>query len=210
MEYSNNYTEVIIICPVHGNFKQIPSNHLQGHGCGKCGNSIKYNKEEFINICLKIHGNIYNYDKVKYLGNKEKVIITCDKHGDFKQTPHNHLHKQGCPKCKRSKGEIKVENYLIENNINFKPQYSFPDLKNKRRLLFDFGVLDENNNLKYLLEFNGEQHYKFDNHFHKTEEDFKKSKLRDNLKLDYCSKNNIPLFIIKYNEDIKEKMLICQ
>ena len=40
-----------------------------------------------------------------------------------------------------------------------------------------------------------------------TEEDFEKSKLRDNLKLDYCSKNNIPLFIIKYNEDIKEKCI---
>ena len=43
-----------------------------------------------------------------------------------------------------------------------------------------------------------------------TEEEFLISQHRDKLKQDYCEKNNIPLYIIKYDEDINEKFnLFC-
>ena len=34
--YTNNYTKVCIICPIHGEFWQVPHNHLRGYGCLKC------------------------------------------------------------------------------------------------------------------------------------------------------------------------------
>lgn len=55
--------------------------------------------EEFIKKAKNIHGNKYNYDLVKYVRAIDKVIITCDKHGEFLQTPHSHLANHGCPKC---------------------------------------------------------------------------------------------------------------
>lgn len=36
VEYINSRTKVKIICPVHGEFEQLPSSHLQGNGCPKC------------------------------------------------------------------------------------------------------------------------------------------------------------------------------
>lgn len=34
--YKNNNTNIIITCPIHGDFLQIPKHHLQGHGCPTC------------------------------------------------------------------------------------------------------------------------------------------------------------------------------
>lgn len=41
----------------------------------------------------------YDYSKVEYINSETKVCIICPKHGEFWQTPHNHLHGQGCMKC---------------------------------------------------------------------------------------------------------------
>ena len=63
--------------------------------------------------------------------------------------------------CERSVGELKINNILKENNINFRREYTFPDLLGNGggRLRFDFGVLDQNNILQYLIEFDGIQHF---------------------------------------------------
>lgn len=39
VDYKNNRTKVCIICPVHGEFWQIPYHHLKGCGCPKCKQS---------------------------------------------------------------------------------------------------------------------------------------------------------------------------
>lgn len=36
VDYKNNYTKVVITCPEHGDFEQLPHSHLQGNGCPKC------------------------------------------------------------------------------------------------------------------------------------------------------------------------------
>ena len=58
------------------------------------------NKTEiFISKAIKIHGNKYDYSKVEYINAKTKVIILCNIHGDFSQTPSNHLSNFNCQKC---------------------------------------------------------------------------------------------------------------
>lgn len=59
----------------------------------------KITNEEFINRAKEVHGNTYDYSKVEYTKMHEKVCIICLKHGEFWQTPHNHLKGQKCPKC---------------------------------------------------------------------------------------------------------------
>ena len=51
----------------------------------------------------KVHGEKYDYSKVEYVNNSTKVCIICPEHGEFWQTPNNHLHGYGCPKCKAEK-----------------------------------------------------------------------------------------------------------
>jgi superfamily II DNA or RNA helicase len=100
VEYKNSRTKVIIICPEHGEFLQTPGSHLKGQGCRKCSyKNYKYTTKEFIRKAKEIHGDRYDYSKVKYKNIFTKVIIICSKHGEYEQTPNSHLNGQGCSKC---------------------------------------------------------------------------------------------------------------
>lgn len=55
--------------------------------------------ETFIKHANIVHNNKYNYSKTIYKNNRDKVIITCNLHGDFAKIPFSHLQGQGCPKC---------------------------------------------------------------------------------------------------------------
>ena len=99
VNYVNNRTKVIIICPEHGEFEQTPASHLTGSGCPMCVGGIKFSKEQFIEKAREVHGDKYNYSKVNYINANTKVIIICPEHGEFEQTPGSHLYGQGCPKC---------------------------------------------------------------------------------------------------------------
>jgi very-short-patch-repair endonuclease len=61
------------------------------------------NKTElFISKANKIHKNRYDYSKVNYINAKTKVTIVCREHGDFQQTPSNHLCNYNCQKCAKN------------------------------------------------------------------------------------------------------------
>ena len=87
-----------IVCPEHGSFHQTPMSHLKTLGCPKCSGRYM-DQEYFIQKSTAIHGGKYDYSKVKYLGNKEKVCIICPEHGEFWQSPNAHLLGCGCSKC---------------------------------------------------------------------------------------------------------------
>jgi len=102
VKFVNYRTKVTIICPVHGEFSQSPTSHLQGTGCPKCGNdrtSLRMTNEDFINKAKAVHGDRYDYSKVQYVYNKTEVCIICREHGEFWQKPKNHLSGYGCPIC---------------------------------------------------------------------------------------------------------------
>lgn len=69
----------------------------------------KKTKEEFIKDATEKHEGKYDYSKVEYDGAHTKVCIICHKdgHGEFWQTPSNHLNGKGCPKCKGNKDREK-------------------------------------------------------------------------------------------------------
>ena len=118
----------------------------------------------------------------------------------------NHLLGRGCSICRNSKGELFIKQILDVNNIKYKQQYKFNNLRYKDLLKFDFAIIDNKENVEYLIEFNGEQHYKFKTKFHKSQEGFIISQYRDSLKLSYCLENDIPFYVIKFDDDINSKM----
>ena len=104
VHYKNINSKICIICPEHGEFWQRASAHLKGHGCTKCAidknaERCRSNRDEFVKKAKKIYGDKYDYSKVKYVNNGTKVCIICHEHGEFWQTPANHLRNEGCPKC---------------------------------------------------------------------------------------------------------------
>lgn len=105
VNYKNQLTKVKIICPIHGEFEQLPKNHLKGCDCPKCGfinqcDKRRKDNDKFICEVNSIHNNIYNYSQCNYKNAHIKVKIICSIHGEFEQTPKAHLTlKQGCPEC---------------------------------------------------------------------------------------------------------------
>ena len=145
VNYINSKTKVCIICPKHGEFWQMPNKHLScKQGCKMCSieqiaNKQKISIDEFIKRSQEIHKNEdgtpkYDYSKVNYVNSKTKVCIICSKHGEFWQTPDNHLNNhRGCPKCKSEKCRVEhtlsFEKFLERANQIHANKYHYKDYK---------------------------------------------------------------------------------
>lgn len=98
-----------------------------------------------------------------------------------------------------SKLEEKIAKILIQNNISYQREIIFTDLVglNKVPLRFDFAIY-KNNKIQYLLEADGEQHFKYVKYFHKNLMGFRKAKEWDRRKNAYCLSHKIPFLRIPY------------
>jgi hypothetical protein len=120
----NNMGEVIITCPIHGDFKQCPAHHLAGRGCKTCGvkhrvEKRKYDTKIFIEKANIIHKFFYTYVKTIYTLSYEEVIITCPIHGDFKKVAAAHLQGEGCRNCYEIKNTARLLNVVKENTTTY-------------------------------------------------------------------------------------------
>ena len=157
---------------------------------------------------LKLIDFAYNAQRHNYY---EFECVNCGAH-IYRMTPTNKsdIETCHCPNCNENKykGEVRVQNYLKDHDIPFKTQFKFADCVYKSMLPFDCAVFNDDDNLTCLIEYDGEQHYKFIKHWHGDEEGFKLQKLRDKIKTDYCASHGIPLIRIPYTEyDNIEKIL---
>lgn len=178
--------------------------------CKECSNnqisiSNRMSPDEVKRIIDDLGVTVLNIDE--YKGVKEKnLIVVCPICGkSFKQNLA--LLQSGtiyCNNCKKhSIGEARVEQILLDNDIQYKPQKTFEDLYDERPLLFDFYLPDYNT----CIEFDGPQHYRpvF------GEKSFQKTIKHDKMKNKYCEDNNIRLIRIPYYEGnhMKDTILLA-
>lgn len=197
-EYVRNSIKSIITCKVHGDFLCSPNVHLSGSGCPECYGNIRLTTLEYVKRATKAHSGRYDYSLTDYINSTIKIKIICKKHGVFECTPKNHLNlKNGCPKCSISKSEWFICKWLERHDIKYVFQKSFPTCKLKKKLRFDFWLLDKN----ILLEFDGKQHFEEDN----PRRDY--ILLRDKIKHDWAVENGITLIRIGYLEKLEQKLI---
>lgn len=98
-----------------------------------------------------------------------------------------------------SLGERKIMDILKKEGIPFRREYSFPDLLSikKQPLRFDFAIF-ENGKLKCLIEYDGEHHFHYIEHFSKSKQKWKYQREMDVKKNSYCLSRNIPLYRIPF------------
>lgn len=202
VEYINSRTKVCIICTEHGEFWQIPTNHLQGKGCKYCGGTNKSNIIDFINKAHRIHKNKYDYSKTIYTKANKKVTIICPKHGVFQQEANSHLQGAGCPHCNESHLENQIRFILDEDNIDFEFQKKFNWLGQQS---LDFYLPEYN----IAIECQGKQHFGIGLWIEK--EGFETIINRDKKKKLLCEENGIKMLYYTnlkcFNEFLGEKLI---
>ena len=203
VEYKGCLEKVCIMCPIHGEFWQTPDNHIHGHGCRKClsdkiSESRKHSIEKFVERAKEVHGNKYDYSKVKYKNCDTNVKIICPIHGEFEQTPYNHLHSSGCPYCKGWKLEEEITKFLEDNNITYIRQKRFKWLGQQS---LDVYIPSAN----IAIECQGIQHFKPINYFGGIKA-FKYRKKLDKQKSVLCQKNGVKLLYYS-NKQMDENII---
>lgn len=209
VEYKGRKKPVIITCDIHGDFEKRADEALRSKGCPNCQSNSPMDTKSFVEAASKVHFGKYDYAKTLYRRRLSKLTITCPLHGDFKQTPNGHLSGRGCPRCRKSKGEEKIERFLENYNIN----YNYEHVLCKSRetggsLRADFFLPEMNT----VIEFDGVQHFKPIKAWG-GEVNLKKVQKRDRIKDNFCRLNKIKVIRIKYTdinkvEDILKTQLL--
>lgn len=134
IDYINCKNKICITCREHGDFYVIPSKFLRGQECPICTKNkinllLTKTNNEFVETSTKIHDNYYSYEKTKYVNDHTKVCIICPEHGEFWQTPSNHLRGKGCPECGKItqglKRRLKFNDFLKSANFLHHNKYKY-------------------------------------------------------------------------------------
>lgn len=216
VEFVSINKKVIIICPEHGEFEQVPASHRNGVECPECAYYRKFlTIEDFVVKAKEEHGERYDYSKVIYRSYHEKLEIICKKHGSFEQKPATHLRGGGCPKCAGSNGENMMRDLL--ENIIF-PDKKFPTIRPEFLKNPETGWPLEldcyNEEMKLAFEFQGPQHYRPIKRYG-GQKRFVQQQKQDQLKRELCAEKKIVLIEIDVRElgqtrnknKIKQKIL---
>jgi very-short-patch-repair endonuclease len=198
--YKGGDKKIAILCKEHGVFYQRAIDHIKGRGCWDCSFISGATKRslgitEFIKKAKAIHGNTYDYSLVFYKNSSIPVEIKCKKHGFFKQSPNSHMNGSGCPFCNESKGERKISQILIKQDISFIRQMRFDRCRNINHLPFDFYIQSHN----ILIEFDGKQHFLAKPHWG-GEKALQRVQKHDQIKNRFAERRNIRLVRIPYTE----------
>lgn len=183
-----------------GNICYIPTSNLSsGHtkSCG-CSTYTMSGKKLRLKLTGKKFGKLTVIKELPPENLESKWLCQCDC-GNKKEVIGWHLTKgivNSCG-CLISKGEAKIQELLLTANIPFKTQATFEDClsPNGNKLRFDFYIDN-----KYLIEFDGEQHFLTTPTSLYTQEKLDQIKLYDAIKNQWCIEHNIPLLRIKYTE----------
>lgn len=205
VKYINRNTPVIITCPIHGDFLQKPSQHLDGHECAKCKHPRinGWTKEDLLKSFYLVHQGLYSYpDLPDIISRKKKINIKCPKHGIFRQKIDRHLAGDGCPICSNSKHANVLAARMNENNISFEREKNFPWLRRFRRgngMRLDFYLPDYNVG----IEYQGAMHFGIhkSNKYTMTKEDYEDLFERDRVKYKLCKEHGIRILYFCYNKE---------
>lgn len=206
-KYVNNTTKLSVRHEKCGHvYTVIPRDFLSGRRCPDCkgkriSEGVKRCPEDFAN-----EFEVLSKGEYQLIGTYSKAIdkiemkhVTCGH--VFLMAPIKFTGGNRCPKCKSSKGERHIVDFLTEENIPFETQWRSDECKRVRPLPFDVAILGSSNVPKILIEYEGEQHYRVVPFFG-GEEGFIKRKENDATKEEFCKRKGIPLISIPYYEDI--------
>ena len=172
--------------------------------------SLKYNRKWYVynlNVLLKSKGQLI--EVLELLDTTpRKALCRCLACSEIFEARINNLFmgKNACDKCMNiySRYSTRVEEWLVENNVEYVREKRFPECKNITQLPFDFYLPK----LNICIEVDGEQHYRpinFSGNKEEALDNFEKIKRNDKIKDEFCAREGIKLIRIPYWEFENEK-----
>lgn len=167
--------------------------------CVYCRGTYNENTDLFKEDVNNLVGNEYSVIG-SYKNASTKIKMKHNKCGTiYEVTPHNFKRGRRCPKCNEPHGEIIISKILRDNHVKYQTPMSFDDLRDNRKLRYDFYIPKSNT----LIEYQGEQHYKPVKRFGGVKH-LKIQLLHDQLKRDYALKNGFNFVEIPYTENTEK------
>lgn len=169
-----------------------PIHLLNGRQCRNCLGLLPKTPEEYRAMIAKQDSE---YEVLgDYVRSNTPILFRHTVCGnEYMVSPNNFQGGKRCPRCKFSRGERAVEEFLNSHNIEFRAQYTFDDCRRKRELRFDFYVSSMNT----CIEFQGRQHYESVGSWGGEDALLIRQEC-DEIKRQYCSEHNIHLVEIFY------------
>ena len=128
-EYINNKTEIVAVCPIHGEFKKRPDLLMDGAKCPKCSKTARTSEEDFIAKAKYVHNDFFDYERGSFTNVSSQVGVICPIHGIWYPKANNHLNGANCPKCSKEGITHKITK-LPKTNKSTKT-YNTDTFKNK-------------------------------------------------------------------------------
>ena len=203
--YKNNRIYYLVECTECKKQREIRSDYI-GCLCRSCSA-----KKRTPHIIDDLTGKQFGYLKVLYKSKKPNYwhckCLRCGTEKDIFRGSLTQGQSKSCG-CVRSWGETQLSYLLNKYNLSFKKEVIFDDLITDRNKhpRFDFGIY-VNDNLFCLIEFDGRQHFYYDNNWKQSLEDYNRLKEIDEMKDKYCSEHNIKLYRFNNKTNLEEAII---
>jgi len=140
LDYKTSMSKVVVICPIHGEFRRRACELMVGRGCPKCsaiarGEQRRYSPHQALNVLKSTHSEKYDFPYIEseYHGSGSRITVVCSHHGEFTSVFSDLRDGSGCPECKRvNVGNVRrlsVDD--VKHRLSAKwPTYRFLDIDN--------------------------------------------------------------------------------
>lgn len=163
VEYKDRETYIVVVCPVHGEFKIRPRTLLSGekgqkpHGCWRCNNLIppyekKLTLDTFKNRMHELYGDKYTFAWSDFKNKQSMIRFTCKEHGEQRRSVTGLLDGKGCAYCN---GKFYPPDWIKNARAVHGEKYEY-DESRPPRAIFDY--------IRYKCPKHGWQETRYDCH----------------------------------------------
>lgn len=227
-EYVNGREKVMLRHEKCKNVYEVePNAFLSGRRCPPCSNKEGARK-------ISKTPEVFKKDFYEKFGDMYTLIDTFVSYDMYMKIRHNKCDyewevimnsfyyekrslEDSCPKCRVSRGELRVSKWLDENSIKYTTQHVIEECRDIRLLRFDFYLPETCHNKKCIIEYDGEHHFMPISYSRDAEvniENYLDVTRKDEIKNSFCRDNDILMIRIPYwdfdnIEDILSRFLKC-
>ncbi|MFX1294283.1 MAG: hypothetical protein ACFFD2_05420 [Promethearchaeota archaeon] len=194
-KYINVNTKIGVQCAEGHAFEMTPDRIKRGQWCRRCAGTERLTLEE-LQEWVDLHRPCSKILSTEYINNKTKLRIQCAEGHTFEMTPNSVKKGQWCHDCSQGVSE-RVCRKLFETIFKkdfpkSRPEWLVNDRGNQMELD------GYNKELRLAFEYQGGQHYKYVEYFHKSMKNFEQRQAADKVKREMCEKNGVTLIEIPY------------